>query len=335
MKKTSIIILLAAVAVISCNRQQERKSDPAVPEEEKSTEKIERPSVNPDSAFHFVKSQTDFGPRVPGSEAHKRCAAYLESTLERFADKVYVQEFKARAFDGRILEGKNIIGSFMPEQRARISLAAHWDSRPFADHDPNPENRNLPVPGANDGASGVGVLLEIARVLSSNDPPVGVDIIFFDIEDYGPPHDSQSDENPENWGLGSQHWSKNPHEYNYRSRYLILLDMVGAPDARFLQEGFSMYFAPDKVRKVWGIAHEIGYNKYFINERGGYINDDHYFVNEMANIPAINIIHLDPGSSNGSFFEYWHTIKDDIDKIDPQTLELVGEVVLEVLFREQ
>lgn len=334
MRKREILIMGLLVFLISCGTPGEKK-EPEAKGDKPVEGKLIRPTFNPDSAYAFVKAQTDFGPRVPGSEAHTKCASFLEETLTRFADTVYIQEFKARAFNGKVLQGKNIIGVFSPDERARVALAAHWDSRPFADHDPDPAKRGLPVPGANDGASGVGVLLELARIFSTDRPPVGIDIIFFDIEDYGPPHASQNEENPENWGLGSQHWSKNPHVYNYRTRYLILLDMVGAADARFLQEGFSLYFAPDKVRKVWDIAHEMGYGNYFIRERGGFINDDHYFVNEMAGIPAIDIIHLDPGSSNGSFFEYWHTTEDDIDKISKETLNVVGRVVVEVVFKEK
>lgn len=293
------------------------------------------PVFNPDSAYAFIKAQTDFGPRVPGSSAHRSCSGYLAETLGRFADTVYLQDFKARAYDGRTLAGRNIIAAFYPERKARIALAAHWDSRPFADHDPDPANRNKPVSGANDGASGVGVLLEAARLLAANMPRIGVDVIFFDLEDYGPPEDDQNEPKNENWGLGSQYWSKNPHVYNYRPRFVILLDMVGAADARFRQEGFSMYFAPDKVARVWEIARQLGYQEYFPAEQGGYINDDHYFINTILGVPAIDIIHLDPGSSNGSFFEYWHTTGDTIDKIDKETLKVVGDVVIRVVYNEQ
>jgi Zn-dependent M28 family amino/carboxypeptidase len=295
-------------------------------------ETVKAPEFNHDSAFSFVKAQVTFGPRTPGSEAHGLCASYLARTLERFTDSVIMQDFKARNYEGTTLNGKNIIGIINPDSRARITLAAHWDSRPFADHDPDPVKRDQPIDGANDGASGVGIILEIARLLKDTPPPIGVDLIFFDLEDFGPPQDSQGEKSNEYWGLGSQYWSKNPHVYNYRTRFVILLDMVGAYGARFLKEGFSMYYAPDKVDKVWTIARELGYGDYFLKEKGGYINDDHYFINEIAGIPAIDIIHLDPESSNGSFFEYWHTTEDTLDKIDPEVLGIVGEVVLEVVF---
>ena len=320
------------IFLFSCNTPSPEKKEENF---EKTVKKeITVPAFDADSALGYVKVQCDFGPRVPGSKAHEACAAWLETTLRRFTPHVQVQDFKARVYNGDVYSGKNIIAAFRPESRARIILCAHWDSRPYADHDPDPSKHHLPIEGANDGASGVGVILELARMLSRQPAEVGVDVIFFDLEDFGPPKDDQKEGKNEHWGLGSQYWSANPHVPNYRARYAILLDMVGAPDAVFRQEGFSMYFAPDKVRKVWEIAHSLGYESYFRNEKGGYINDDHYFINDIANIPAIDIIHLDPSSSNGSFFEYWHTTGDTFERIDKEMLGIVGRVVTEVVYRE-
>lgn len=327
-----LIILITILA--SCSPSPERKTESPESGTLKPGTEINIPSFHADSALAFVKAQCDFGPRVPGTPSHEKCAVFLTEFLRKHADTVIVQEFKGRVYDATIFNGKNIIASFQPEKKARIMLAAHWDSRPIADHDPDPAKRSQPVMGANDGASGVGVLLEVARLLSQSSPNVGVDIIFFDLEDYGPGEDKQN-QATEHWGLGSQHWSKNPHVYNYQARFVILLDMVGAPDAVFRQEGFSMYFAPDKVQKVWNIAKRLGYGEYFVEEKGGYINDDHYFINEIRKIPAIDIIHLDPNSSNGSFFEYWHTTGDTFDKIDKTMLGIVGHVVIATVFAEK
>lgn len=316
----------------SCQRKAKQPVQETSPVQQAET--VVTPDFNADSALAFVKAQTDFGPRVPGTKAHALCASYLENTLRRFTSTVYVQDFKTRVYNGSVLNGKNIVGSFQPEKKARIILCAHWDSRPYADHDPDPAQHNRSIDGANDGASGVGVLLEIARLLQADQPNVGIDIIFLDIEDYGPPQDSQVEGN-DNWGLGSQYWSKNPHIPGYFARYCILLDMVGTPDARFPQEGFSMYYAPDIVNKVWKVAQNLGYHNYFVNERGSYINDDHYYVNLLAKIPAIDIIHLDPNSPNGTFFEYWHTVGDTFDKIDKTTLGVVGDVVVNVIYLEK
>lgn len=326
-----LVIMIAFSSGLYFCKSPDTKGKQEVKEKEQS---ITIPTFNGDSALHFVKEQTDFGPRVPGTRAHANCAAWLKSKMESYTPDVKVQEFKTRVYDGSVFNGKNIIATFNPDAKARIMLCAHWDSRPFADHDPDPKKQKDPVMAANDGASGVGVLMELARLLKDTKPTVGVDIIFFDMEDYGPPQNMQNESN-ENWGLGSQYWSKNPHIAGYRARFVILLDMVGAKDATFLKESFSVYYAPDKVKKVWDIAKGLGYQDYFRDEKGNYINDDHYFINELAKIPAIDIIHLDPNSSNGSFYEYWHTTGDTFDKIDKETLRIVGEVLTKVVFMEK
>jgi hypothetical protein len=324
--------LFVIILLFSCTGSSTKEK----PAETSTTETaaIVIPAFNADSALYFVKVQTDFGARVPGSKAHEDCAKWLKDKLSACTPNVIVQEYQTRVYNGDVFIGKNIIACFNPDSKARIMLCSHWDSRPFADHDPDPAKRNQPVMAANDGASGVGILLELAKVLKENPSKIGVDIVFFDMEDYGPPQDRQ-DESNENWGLGSQYWSRNPHTPYYRARFVILLDMVGAKGAKFRKEGFSMHHAPDKVRKVWDIADGLGYQDYFLDETGGYINDDHYFINEILKIPAIDIIHLDPNSSNGSFYEYWHTTGDTFDKIDKQTLKVVGEVLTKVVFTEK
>jgi Zn-dependent M28 family amino/carboxypeptidase len=327
-----ILLLLMAVSVVSCmdSKQKENKDKKVTVQQADMIV----PPFNADSAYSFVESQLNFGPRVPNTEAHTACAEYLASTLKRYADSVIVQHFKARAYDGNVLNGRNIIASFDPGRNGRVLLCAHWDSRPYADHDPDPANHDSPILGANDGASGVGVLLEIARQLKTQRPRIGVDIILFDAEDYGPPSDTQQHDETDYWGLGSQYWAKNPHVFNYRARFAILLDMVGVSKPSFLMEGFSMHFAPDKVKKVWNIAHELGYEEYFPQQPGGYITDDHYYINQYRKIPAINIIHLDDESPNGSFFPHWHTLEDNLEHVDKGSLNIVGNTVLAVLFRE-
>ena len=210
---------------------------------------------------------------------------------------------------------------------------SHWDSRPFADQDPDVSKRKMPIDGANDGASGVGVLLELARQFNLQHPEIGVDIVFFDLEDWGPPTDlNLYDE--EYWGLGSQYWAKNPHVYNYDATFGILLDMVGDSNPTFLKEYFSKYYARYYVDLVWDKAKMIGYDNFFINQEGGAINDDHIFVNKYAKIPSIDIIDFDRLSVNGSFFDQWHTTGDNMERIDRQSLKIVGEVLLNVVYYE-
>ncbi len=323
------LLLLFAIIIISCGTPERNTPNSRAPEKEKQV-RISVPQFNSDSAYYYVERQVAFGPRVPNTESHRECAAFLSKTLERFSDTIYIQKTTVTAFDGTRLDIQNIIGSFNPENNNRILLSAHWDTRPFADEDPDPENFYTPIEGANDGASGVAVLLEIARLLSKNPIETGVDIILFDAEDYGVPswyNDNQED----TWALGSQYWSQNPHVPNYFARFGILLDMVGAPDATFKHEGYSMYFAPNIVRRVWQTAQRAGYGNYFLNQRAGYIMDDHYYINKNRNIPTINIIHQVDSTPHG-FFEHWHTVNDVIDNIDKNTLKAVGQTVLYVIF---
>ncbi|MDK2908766.1 MAG: hypothetical protein PWR20_333 [Bacteroidales bacterium] len=303
---------------------------------EKGEQKVSKvyPAFNGDSAFNFVKRQVDFGPRVPNTEASIRCATWMMQTLQLYTPHVQVQQFKARAYNGLILNGRNIIASFNLDAKARILLASHWDSRPYADHDPDPANHRKPIDGANDGASGVGVLLELARIMHQQTPSIGVDIVLFDAEDYGPPSDLQTDEGNDWWGLGSQYWSRNPHQPGYQARYGILLDMVGVQNPTFPMEGFSLYYASSVVKKVWDVAATLGYGSAFIPEPGGYITDDHYYVNKIARIPMINIIHLERNPDGGTFYPYWHTMGDSIDKVDENSLQMVGEVLVKVIYDE-
>ncbi len=310
-----IILLLA---VFSCASQQAAK--PAKAE------------FNSGSAYDFVKKQVELGPRVPGTPAHAACADWFVKTLRQWTPDVIVQDFKAQAFDGRPLEGKNIVASFNKGSKDRILLCAHWDSRPFADHDPDPANHYRPVMGANDGASGAGVLLEVARCLALSKPSLGVDILLLDLEDFGA-HANWRGASEDSWGLGSQYWAKTPHVAGYRARFGILLDMVGASAAVFPMEGTSMYFAPAVVRKVWALAGELGLSKYFVGTESDPLIDDHLYINRQAGIPVIDIIDYDSG--RGGFPPMWHTVGDTLDKIDKSTLAAVGRTVLAAVYREK
>jgi hypothetical protein len=328
MKKTVLVMLLLAMIAAGCNNRGGDKKQ----QKQAETPPMKVMPFNADSAYRFVADQVAFGPRVVNTKAHAKCAAYLEARLRSYTNEVVVQEGSLPAWDGTVLKFKNIIGTFGPAGNNRVLLCAHWDSRPYADHDPDPANRRKPIDGANDGASGVGVLLEIARQMSITPPPVGVDIILFDAEDYGPPQDADTGEDTQQyWGLGSQYWAKQPHRADYNASYGILLDMVGARNATFLMEGFSMDYAAWVVGKVWNTGIRLGYNAYFISDRAGYITDDHIPINRIRQIPTIDLIHLDQTSSTG-FYPYWHTLGDRLDKIDPLTLEVVGKTVMGVVY---
>ncbi|MBO4327907.1 MAG: M28 family peptidase [Bacteroidales bacterium] len=334
MKKLFIITILFFLAV-ACNRHP----SPTQPTNPKPAKTVTVPVFNADSAYAYVKAQTDFGPRVPGTEAHASCAQWLVDKLAEYADTVMVQEFRTRLYTGKGMDGKNLIASFNPDAKKRIVLCAHWDSRPFADHDSDEANWNHPIDGANDGASGVGVLLEMARGFKQQplNEKLGVDLIFFDLEDYGPRQDLAEqyyDDRRNYWALGSQYWAAQPHLPGYTANFGILLDMVGGSDPSFQKEYYSQGYAAWVSNKVWRMAQNLGYQEYFVNELGDPISDDHLPLNEVAGIPCIDLIDLKPESSNGSFPETWHTLNDNLEHIDKQTLEMVGNVLNHTVYQE-
>lgn len=290
------------------------------------------PLFDADSAYLYIKSQVDFGPRVPNTKGHVACGNYLAGRLEKFGAQVTSQYADLIAYDGTLLKARNIIGSYKPETKKRIALFAHWDTRPWADNDPDEKHHRTPILGANDGASGVGVLLEIARLINQNQPELGIDIIFLDAEDYGAPQFYEGEHREDAWCLGAQHWARNPHVQGYNARFGILLDMVGGEGSVFLKEGYSEHFAADINKKVWKAAKRLGYGKTFVNEPGGSVTDDHLFINRLARIKTIDIVPYHP---EGSFTPTWHTVNDTMEHIDKNTLKAVGQTVLEVIYNEK
>jgi len=289
--------------------------------------RVAPPKFDGDSAYAFVKYQADLGPRTPGSSAHAKAVKYYEEKLKAYGATVIIQTANIKTFDGKSWLLKNVIASFNPENKERILLCAHYDSRPFCEKEKDPKLRAMACPGVNDGASGVGVLLEIARQLSLNSLSIGVDIVLFDLEDYG-----DNGGMPDTWCLGSQYWSKNPHKKDYTARFGILLDMVGAKDARFPKEEFSTFYARDVVNKVWKAAKISKASGYFVDDESGEMTDDHAFINKIAQIPTIDILHYD--AYRNSFFEHHHKTTDDLSNIDKNTLTAVGQTLLEVLYNE-
>ena len=288
------------------------------------------PTFNPDTAYQYILQQTSYGPRVPNTEAHKNCGDYLIAQLQQHGATTHVQEATLKAYNGTQLQARNIIASYNADNPQRFLLFAHWDTRPYADRDPNSQAQQQPIDGADDGASGAAVLLEIARQINQQPPRPGVDIILFDAEDYGPPSNHNNND-PNTWCLGSQFWARNPHKPNYRAQYGILLDLVGARNATFLREYTSTQSAPELLDKVWSIARDLGYGKYFINQSGGNIIDDHQYVIAGRKIPCINIINYDTNTTEG-FPTHWHTHDDNIDVIHRETLKAVGQTVLQFIY---
>ncbi|MBR9861351.1 M28 family peptidase [bacterium] len=314
------ICLVLTGGLYSCQDNTNKKGDK--PKEEPVEKLVVH--FNEDSAYNFIQKQVDFGPRIPGTVAHGLTANYLLDKLKEYCDEAMIQEGEINSVSNKKVPIRNIIGSINPEKQKRILLCAHWDTRPMADEDPDEPTK--PADGASDGGSGVGVLLEVARQLSIKKPDVGVDIVLFDAEDMG-----ESEYGVESWCLGSQYWARNPHKPNYTANFGILLDMVGAKDARFMMESHSMIHARSIVEKVWRKARSLGHGDHFLMYEGGMITDDHYFINTIIRIPTIDIIQYDLASGFG---EYWHTLDDNMSIIDKNTLEAVGETVLHVVYEE-
>ncbi len=307
-----VAMMLALTLGTSCASSGSRTA--ATTAEESAV--VEAPAFDGDSAYAYVARQVQAGPRVPNTEAHRRIGDWLAAELRRHGARVIEQPMTLTAFDGTRLNGRNIFGQYNPEATSRILLLAHYDCRPWADHDPDPAKRSLPVDGANDGASGVGVLLELARQLKALPPSIGVDILFADAEDWGSEGDDES------WAMGTRYFAQNPPVAGYAPDEAILLDMVGAPDAVFPREWFSQQSAPGLLTALWATADELGLGERFADRPGGAINDDHIELIRVG-IPAVDIIDL----RDSGFNDRWHTTSDTMEGISAQTLREVGQVI--------
>jgi len=299
-----------------------------------------RPSFSSDSAYTYIADQVQMGARVPNTKSHHLCAAYLAHQLRRFGAEVTTQNGQKSNYAGLPQSIINIVGHFPGDEGAEaILLCAHYDTRPWSDEEEVYANRFLPMIGANDGASGTGILLEIARQIGLKRAEQGkghtpIDIVFFDCEDMGTPDFYTGAQRENTWCLGSQLWSE---EYAYgfhhtgaqKYAYGILLDMVGAPGATFPKEFYSTQMANDYVEKIWRQAAKLGYSEQFISTLSVPVVDDHYYVSTIAGIPCVDIIHYEAKAS--TFPYWWHTQQDNMNQISKSTLKAVGETVLSCL----
>lgn len=282
------------------------------------------PEFNADSAYVYLKRQVDFGPRVPNSVAHRKTGEMLVAELKRSGAQVHEQRFDATAFDGTVLHSRNIFARFNPEKETgRLLLLAHYDTRPWADQDPDESKRKQPIDGANDGASGVAVLLETARQLAIKNPGCGIDILLVDAEDYG------TDNREDSWAMGAKYFADHMDAKGWRPAKAILLDMVGGRNARFPYEYFSQQAAPELNAQFRQAAGAAGYASYFPQTMGGAVTDDHVKLIEQG-VPAIDIIDYDPRQG---FNPTWHTVSDNIGNIDKATLKAVGQSLLQFIYK--
>lgn len=328
--KKYFLVMAAALMCMACGGKQSSVDDGP------DTIAIEPcPTFEADSAMQSINDQCAFGPRVTGTEAHRLCGDYIVEKFKSYGCTVTEQTAELVAYDGQKLPGRNIIASTNPDCMDRVIICAHWDCRPWADHDPNPDNRKTPILAANDAASGVAVMLEMARQIQASPLKYGVDFICFDAEDWGMPDwdEEQYADAIDSWCLGSTYWAMNPHKENYAARYGILLDMVGGRGSKFAMEGVSRYYADTVVQMLWHLANQIGYASFFPLKDGGQVQDDHVPVNQIAGIPCLDIIpHFENAPS--SFGPTWHTVSDTPENIDPAVLKAVGQSVLQLLYND-
>lgn len=302
------------------------------------------PDFDRDSAYSFVQKQVDFGPRVPETPEHKACSEWIKATLESYGWEVQFQDAVIKGYENKPLKIRNIIATYKPEADERVLLCAHWDTRRMADQDT--ERKDEPILGADDGGSGVGVLMELARTVSNNPLNAGIEIVFFDAEDQGESGTPRPSE--QTWCLGAQYWSRNQHAMKVQPRFGILLDMVGRSGAQFPKDGVSLDRAGQIVNIVWNQALELGLSELFVKEKDDEFIDDHLYVNDIGGIKTIDIINRPVyKDENGQivmnreenrperrFADHWHTHNDNMKIIDPYTLESVGDVLLHVLYKE-
>ena len=293
-----------------------------------------------DSAYQFVAAQVAYGARVPGTEAHQQCLLYIGRTLERFGAKVDIQTGDMIRYDGQWQHVANICAHLPADSayadRPAILLCAHYDCRPWADQEEDYTNRMIPILGANDGASGVGVLMEVARQWQQQrEHKRPIDIVLLDCEDMGTPAFYTGKQLEHTWCLGAQLWARSLVEsqkskVERRYEYGILLDMVGDPNASFPREYYSMQYAGKYVDKIWRTAEQLGFAHRFVSTRTYPITDDHYYINAIAHIPCVDIIHYVPGGETG-FAWWWHTQQDDMSNVHPNTLREVGVVLMTLI----
>lgn len=321
-----VSLLLINMMFASCGSGKNVSSG-TVSEEAKEAHSPIIPAFNADSAYQFVKQQVEFGPRIPNTEAHVKTGNWLVAKLKGYGAQVTEQKAKLTAFDGTVLNARNIFAQYNPMAEHRILLLAHWDCRPWADQDRDPGKRRLPVDGANDGASGVGVLLEMARILKEHTLPnnMGVDILFVDAEDWG------AEDQEDSWALGTNYFVNNPIVPGYKPTQGIVLDMVGSKNATFYKEYFSELAAPGLNSELWSIASEAGYGNLFIPRVGSAVTDDHRPLIDSG-VPTVDIIDYRAGDG---FDPTWHTTLDNMENISPETLGAVGEVVCRYIYNSR
>lgn len=315
--------MLWGTASCSAHKASAGESDSASTSSESN---VAVPQFSGDTAYAYVKRQVEFGPRVPNTSAHVSAGDWMVARLKQSGAEVHEQRADLTAFDGTVLHARNIFARFNPQvKEGRLLLLAHYDTRPWADQDPDPARRTSPADGANDGASGVAVLLEAARLIGEQNPGRGIDILLVDAEDYG------TDNNDESWALGARYFAETMRDLGWKPEKAILLDMVGGKDAVFPYEYFSRQSAIALDEDFRDAAAAAGYGQYFPEYFGGAVTDDHVELIKQG-IPAIDVIEY---SAETGFNPAWHTHADNLDNISATTLKAVGQTLMQYIYTQK
>ncbi|MBQ9640210.1 MAG: M28 family peptidase [Bacteroidaceae bacterium] len=327
---SSFLILLCAFFIACTGNKKSATTEAYEPQ---------APAFCEDSAYAYVAAQCNYGPRTMNSAAHDSCGNWIARKFMEYGATLHDQYAPSTLHDGTAIQMRNIIASFNPAAPTRIIVSAHWDSRPWADNETDETLHTRPIDGANDGASGIAVMLEMARQFALDaeqradssffrlHPSLGIDFICWDAEDSG----SHGPGSSTTWCLGSQFWAGTRHIEGYTARYAVNLDMVGGSKTIFCKEGLSLRSAPTIVDRIWSTAQRLGYSNYFKNEECGEMIDDHLFL-AQGGIPSVDIIGLD--AEGDGFPSTWHTLGDNLQNINKATLKAVGQTMLEVLWTE-
>jgi glutaminyl-peptide cyclotransferase len=323
LKKIILLFVLCTTLIFnSCSKEVKQEVSKPLYELQKNNN---IPKFDGNNAYEQVDAQVKFGPRDPGSKGHQQTLKYIENILKKYTNNVEFQNFTYPGYDSTTLQLTNIIAKFNPEKKNRIMFFAHWDTRPRAEHATKPALKDKPILGANDGASGCGVLLELARILKDNKIDYGIDLVFLDGEDYGKEHDLN------NFCLGAKYFAAH-YPTDKLPAFGVLLDLVGDKQAVFEREGSSDKFAPGVVSLIWGVAQQLN-TTVFSQEGGSEIYDDHIPLNQAGLITA-DIIDADLVGADTPVKRrnYWHSENDNMENISKDTLQQLGDVLTYLIY---
>jgi len=328
--KKGLLALFLIGLIYSCNNPVNRSGNKIERKPNDSALANQIPLFDTEYSFDLIKKQVEFGPRIPESKAHLQASQFLYDELKKYCQDVKWDNHEVKIYNGKTIPCKNIIATFNPAAKTKVILSGHYDTRPFADQEDDEKHQKDTFQGANDGASSAALLISIAKNLSLKSPSIGVILILFDVEDYGAPVFSDN-RDPHTYCLGTQAWAEKLDKSKYVADCAVNFDMIGGLNPKFYQEGVSKTYATNILDKFWNAASKAGYGSYFLFQNIDAITDDHYYINAVAGIPAIDVVDMDK-SRPKSFPLTWHTKADNLNNIHKESLKAVGQSALQFIY---